>query len=98
MPEYADQIAALVHYVQNEFPDHDVWDTWDGDRSAHTVSVEISPGGVLLLTASFEFLSDYDPGQVTRLLNTWTAADVLREAGPTKRLLVTRDGCSVTNR
>ena len=53
---------------------------------------------MLLLTASHEFLSDYDVDTVTRFLREWGVADALREAGPTKRLLVTRDGLQVTTR
>ncbi len=98
MAQMADQIGALVDYVKKEFPGHDVWDGRDHDRSAHTVSVR-TDGGVLLLTASFEFLSDNTPSEVQRLLTKWKVADALREeAGATKRLLVTRDGWKATSR
>ncbi len=98
MAQIAHQIATLVDYVKQEFPGRDVWDARDHDRSAHTVSVR-TDGGVLLLTASFEFLSDNAPAEVQKLLTTWKVADALRqEAGPTRRLLVTRDGWKVTSR
>jgi hypothetical protein len=98
MAQTADQIAAVVDYVKRAFPGHSVWDSRDTDRSAHTVSVWTA-GGILLLTASFEFLSDNTPSEVQKLLTKWKAADALREdAGPTKRLLVTRDGWMVTSR
>ena len=98
MAQIADQIATLLDYVRQEFPGRDVWDARDHDRSAHTVSVR-TDGGVLLLTASFEFLSDNTPSEVQKLLTRWKVADALREeAGPAKRLLVTRDGWNVTRR
>ena len=98
MAQMVDQIATLVGYVNQEFPGRDVWDARDHDRSAYTVSVG-TDGGVLLLTASFEFLSDDTPSEVQKLLTKWNVADALREeAGPTKRLLVTRDGWKVTSR
>jgi hypothetical protein len=98
MTQIADQIAAIVDYVKQQFPGHSVWDGKDHDRSAHTVSVWFK-GDVLLLTASFEFLSDNTPSEVQKLLTRWKVADALREdAGPTKRLLVTWDGWKVTTR
>src|SRR2546422_11338941 len=97
MAEMADQIATLVGYVKQEFPDRDVWDGKDHDRSAHTVSVRTG-GGVLLLTASFEFLSDNSPSEVQKLLTKWKVGDALREeAGPGKRLLLTRGGWGGTS-
>jgi len=98
MAQMADQIAAVVDYVKQAFPGQDVWDSRNDDRSAHTVSVG-TDGGVLLLTASFEFLSDNTPSEVQKLLTKWRVAEALREeAGSTKRLLVTRDGWKVTSR
>ena len=98
MAQMADQIATLVNYVKQEFLGHDVWDGRDHDRSAHTVSIK-TDGGVLLLTASFEFLSDNSSSEVQKLLTDWKVADALREeAGPSKRLLVTRNGWKVTSR
>lgn len=91
------QIAALVGYIKEEFPGHDVWDARDHDRSAHTVSID-TDAGALMLTASFEFLSDNVPSVVSSLLKGWNVAAALREAGPTKRILVTREGWRVTSR
>lgn len=93
----APQIATLVEYVKAEFPGHSMWDARDHDRSAHTVSVE-TEAGMLLVTASFEFLSDNTPAVVSQLLKEWKVADALREAGPTQRVLVTRDGWQLASR
>jgi hypothetical protein len=92
-----DQIAMLVDYVKQEFPGRSVWDRRDHDRSAHTVSVA-TDAGILLLTASFEFLSDNTPIAVSQLLKKWKVADALRETGSTGRKLVTRIGWQVTSR
>ena len=98
MAQIADQIAAVVDYVKQQFPGHSVWDGKDHDRSAHTVSVWFN-GDVLMLTASFEFLSDNTASEVQKLLTKWKVADALREeAGRAKRVLVTRDGRKVTAR
>jgi len=94
LAQIADQIATLVDYVRQEFSGHDGWDSRAHDRSAHTVSVA-TDGGVLLLTASFEILSDNTPAEVASLLREWNVADALRNASPTTRLLVTRDGWRV---
>jgi hypothetical protein len=93
----ADQVASVVAYIKEEFPGRSVWDARDHDRSAHTVGVE-TDAGVLLLTASFEFLSDNGSSVVSQLLKKWKVADALREAGSTGRLLVTRDGWQITSR
>lgn len=97
MRQIADRIAALVEYVRQEFPGRDVWDRIDTDRSAQTVSVA-TDDGLLLLTASFEFLSDNSPADVGACLRAWNVAEALRGAGPNRRLLVTRAGCEVTSR
>jgi hypothetical protein len=97
LPQQTDQIAALIRYVEQEFPGADVGGTMDGERSAHTVSVAVA-GGILLLTASFEFLRDYDAASVTLLLQKWNTAAALRQAGITKRLLVTRSGPQIAIR
>ena len=88
MAQTGEQIATLMDYVRREFPDRDVWDGRDHDRSAHTVS-----------GASFAFLSDNSRSQVQERLEKWQVGNAPRqEAGPPKRLLVTRDGWKVTNR
>jgi len=88
MAQTGEQIATLMDYVRREFP----------DRSAHTVSVR-TDAGILLPTASFAFLSDNSRSQVQEPLEKWQVGNALRqEAGPTKRLLVTRDGWKVTSR
>ncbi len=82
MAQIVDQIAAGVDYVKQAFPGRHVWDSRNTDRSAHT-----------------EFLSDNTPSEVRNLLTQWNAANaLLKQAGPTKRLLVTRDGWTVTSR
>jgi hypothetical protein len=56
----ADQIAAVIGSVRQAFPSHEVWGTREGDRAAHTVRVAFDDG-VLLLTASYEFLGGKAP-------------------------------------
>ncbi len=79
MRQIADRIGALVGYVRQEFPGCDVWDRIDTDRSVQTVSVAIDDG-LLLLTASFEFLSDNSPAEVGACLRAWHVAHALSAA------------------
>lgn len=95
MAEMGDRISALVDYVKQHFPGHDVWDTRDHDQAV-TVTVRVT-NGFLLLTASSEFLRD-PPAAVTKRLTEWEVADALRYAGRTERLRVTRAGWRVTGR
>ena len=98
MAQTGEQIAMLMDCVRREFPGRDVWDGRDHDRSARTVSVR-TDAGILLLTASFESLSDHSRSQVQERLEKWQVGNAPRqEAGATKRLLVTRDGWKVTSR
>ena len=91
MVEMQEQIAAVMSYVQSEFPDATIMDSRDHDRSGHTISIK-EGGTHLLLTASLEFLSDFTAAEVTARLREWKVADVLRGAGPPRRVLVTTEG------
>ena len=66
-------------------------------RSAHTVSVE-TDGGVLLLTATFDFLRDSAPARVHKLLVSWNFGAVVRDAGSAKRVIVAREGWKLASR
>lgn len=91
------QIDAVMNFLKTAFPGCDIWDSRDPERSAHTVSVA-TDSGVLLLTASFELLSDHSAAEITTRLRNWNAVEALREAGRDRRLLITTEGMSCTTR
>lgn len=101
MPDQAQMRAAIdavSGYVAREFPGASVMDTRDHDRSAHTWSIREAAGPVLLLTVSFEFLSDTPPPEIGSRLSEWQVADTLRGAGAGRRVLVTTGGLTTTPR
>jgi hypothetical protein len=92
-------IAAVGDYLAHHFHPASVMDQRDFDRSAHTWSLRETPDGpVLLLTVSFEFLSDIPPANIAHILSQWQVADTLHGAEDRFRVLVTTNGVSTTPR
>ncbi len=91
-------IDAVSAYVAREFPGASVMDNLDYDRSAHTWSIHEADGPVLLLTVSFEFLSDTPPAEIGNRLSRWHVSDTLRGAEANWRVLVTTGGVTTTPR
>jgi hypothetical protein len=95
---FHDAIASVSAYVASQFPGATTSDTRDHDRSAHTWIISTGDGPPLLLTVSFEFLSDTPPAEIRGKLTQWPVADTVRAAGSANRALVTRDGVTTTTR
>jgi hypothetical protein len=93
-----DAILAVSAYVADQFPGATTSDIRDHDRSAHTWIISIGGALLLLLTVSFEFLSDMPPAEIRGKLTQWPVAEELRAVGSAKRVLVTRDGVTTTTR
>lgn len=92
-------IEAVSTYVAREFRGASIMDARAHDRSAHTWSLrETADGPVLLLTVSFEFLSDTPQAKIGDILSRWHVADTLRGAEANFRVLVTTSGVTTTSR
>ena len=78
-------IDAVSGYVAREFHGASVMHDRDFDRSAHTWIIREADGPVLLLTVSFEFLSDTLPAEIGNRLSQWHVADTLRGAEASRR-------------
>ena len=86
-------VKAVSAYVEKEFARSSIMDGRDHDRSAHTWSVKPVGSEVsMLLTVSFEFLSDTAPARIQETLEQWNVADMMRGAEAKYRILVTRGG------
>jgi hypothetical protein len=97
--QLAAAIKAVSSYVHKEFAGSSIMDSRDHDRSAHTWSVK--PAGteaLILLTVSFEFLSDTPPALIQETFEQWDVADTMRGAEAKYRVLVTRGGVSTIPR
>jgi hypothetical protein len=88
-------ITEVVAYLKQAFPGAAVWDSPPESARlglAHSVSVATS-SGVLIAIVSVEFLRDSQPPILSRLQNL-NVAGAMAEAGPSRRLLITREGLS----
>jgi len=86
-------IKAVSSYVEKEFAGSSIMDGRDHERSAHTWSVKpVGSEALMLLTVSFEFLSDIPAPRIQETLEQWNVADMMRGAEAKYRILVTRGG------
>lgn len=96
----SEQIAAFVQYMEREFPEPfaTIIHAAEDSASRYTINGRGGDGVQVLVSASYEFLTNLAPTDIRRRLEEWGVAQQAREAGRTQRVLVTPDGVRLVAR
>jgi len=87
-----EKLAAVREYLQQQFPDASIRDSYDGGRMAQVFRIEADDvGGLRDAVVSTEFLEEYPPEKMGKALIGLRVAEHLRSAKG-KEVLVTSWG------
>ncbi len=92
-----DNVPVVTNYLRHYSPKTDIMDAYEQDRHSHGFGVK-TDAGVLLVSASVEFLTDASASSLAALLEKWDLGGAMTAAGPSKRIIVTREGLQVATR
>ena len=90
---FLDQREYTNEYLNNKFPHCAIQDRYDFDRISQIFRVECA-SSVYFLIVSREFLDDHSNSEISRLMEKYSIADVLKTSGGT-RVLLTNSGVRV---
>jgi hypothetical protein len=89
------KVRAVLSYLQGEFPEQTVHDSYDTERCAHSFRID-NDSVLYLVTVSREFLDDHGAAEIPSLLRQYALADMLKKAGRS-RVLVTNTGRQIVD-
>lgn len=88
--DVAAQLEAVRRYLQDEFPDRQVFGPAE-DSLRDTVVFTLPGAPPYHVSVSYEFVSDHPPQEIRDLLREWGLASMVRGM-PRRRVTVTRAG------
>ena len=98
MARIASNAGLAVKWVEGEFATTNLIHGRDEEFAGYSVIVRTAEDQLLMVTLLDEFLSDYAVTEVGLLLDVWQVGNAMRWAGPSQRVVVTKQGLRVEAR